>query len=57
MLKNIENYGKSKEWFDKELKIKGYKEYKDILLATIDINEKITIYERNKCIEVSNILE
>jgi len=57
MLNNIENFGKTKEWFDKELKLKGYKDYKNILLATIDINEKITIYEKNKCIEVSNVLE
>lgn len=57
MINNIENFGKTKEWFDKELKLKGYKEYEDILLATIDINEKITIYEKNKCIEVSNVLE
>ena len=57
MLNNIKNFGKTKEWFDKELKLKGYKDYKNILLATIDINEKITIYEKNKCIKVSNVLE
>ena len=51
------DFGKTKEWFDKELKLKGYKDYKNILLATIDINEKITIYEKNKCIKVSNVLE
>lgn len=57
MLNNINNFGKTKDWLDKELKLKGYKNYENILLATIDINEKITIYEKNKCIEVSNVLE
>lgn len=54
---NLNNFGKTKQWLNQELKLKGYKDYKDILLATLDINEKINIYEKNKCIEVSNILE
>lgn len=57
MVDNLKNFGKTKEWMDKELKLKGYTEYKDILLATIDIHQKVTVYEKNKCIEVSSVLE
>ena len=48
---------KDESWLEKELKIKGYKDYNDILLATLDINDKLVIYERNYNIEVLNVLE
>lgn len=57
MLKNLENFGKTKEWLDKELKVKGFSSYDHILLATIDIHEKVKVYEKKECIEVSNVLE
>lgn len=31
----------------KELKIKGYTDLQQILLATVDANEKLQVYERN----------
>ena len=34
---------KTEEWLEQELKIKGYRDLKKILLATLDINEKLTI--------------
>ena len=44
---NLENIHKDEKWLNKELKVKGYHDISKILLATIDINEKIVIYERN----------
>lgn len=55
MHKNLENMGKDKTWLEKELKIKG-KEVKDILLGTLDNNDKLNLYEKNK-IKVGDILE
>lgn len=57
MTNNLENMGKEKEWLDKELKVKGYKDYSKILLATLDSKNKLTIYEKNKQLKVNEILE
>lgn len=46
MHKNLRNINKDEKWLEKELKLKG-KKYKDVLLATVDINEKITFYMKN----------
>lgn len=54
--KNLNNMNKSKQWLYKELKVKGY-ELSDVLLATLDINEKLTIYERNNDLKINNVLE
>ena len=47
MKENLKNMNKNQKWLDKELKIKGYKTMDNILLATLDSQEKLTIYERN----------
>jgi len=47
MVKNLENSHKTEEWLLKELKIKG-KEKEDILLATLDIEDNLQIYLKNK---------
>ena len=47
MKENLKNMNKNQKWLDKELKIKGYKTMDNILLATLDNQEKLTIYERN----------
>lgn len=57
MEKNIINMNKTIEWVEKELKVKGYRNLDNILLVTLDIEDKITIYERNKNVKVYNILE
>lgn len=57
MPNNLKNMKKDISWLDKELKIKGYKTLDNILLATLDINDKLTIYERNKHDKVHNVLE
>lgn len=56
MHKNLKNINKTEEWLLKEMKVRG-KEIEDIILATVDINDKIVFYERNKGMKVSNVLE
>ena len=56
MYKNLEIIDKDEKWLFKELKIKG-KELQNILLATVDINEKINFYEKNKNVKGLNVLE
>lgn len=53
---NLKNMNKTKEWLDKELNKKGYKNYDNILLLTIDGTNKITIFEKNNNKNI-NILE
>lgn len=55
--KNLLNINKDEEWLIKELKQKGYNNYRDILLATVDINEKINIYKKYENIKVRSVLE
>lgn len=57
MINNLNNMHKDIKWLEKELKIKGYKDYNDILLATLDINDKLVVYERNYNIDILNVLE
>ncbi len=57
MKNNLDNIHKDEKWLRKELKIKGYKELDKILLATVDINEKLTVYERNDGIDPTDVLE
>ena len=56
MTNNLKNMNKNKNWLEQELKIKG-SNIEDILLATLDNQEKLTIYKRNENLEVQNILE
>lgn len=44
---NLKEINKDKNWLDKELNKLGYKDYDKILLATIDNNNKVTVYEKN----------
>ena len=56
MKDNLNNIGKDEEWLIHELDIKG-KNVSDILLATVDNNDKLTIYERYKDIDSTTVLE
>lgn len=56
MKNNLKNMNKEESWLEKELKVKGVK-LENILLATLDNQEKLTIYRRNEDIEVQNVLE
>lgn len=53
---NLENMNKDINWLEHQLKVKGYK-LEDILLATLDVNEKLTIYQRNLDEKTKNVLE
>ena len=44
---NLKNMNKNLKWLNSQLKIKGYSNYKKILLATLDTNEKLVIYPKN----------
>lgn len=57
MKNNLENIHKDEKWLEKELKIKGYKKLDDIMLATVDVNEKLVIYEKNRSINPTDVLE
>ena len=46
MPNNLKNCNKDEAWLKKELKIKGYTDLQQILLATVDANEKLQVYER-----------
>lgn len=56
MYKNLEEVNKNEEWIKNELKIRG-KELKNILLATVDINNKLVLFEKNKVSKVLDVLE
>ena len=57
MKKNLENINKDESWLIKNLKVKGYNDLKDILLATIDVNEKLVVFNKKEVSDVKNILE
>ena len=55
MYNNLKKINKDEKWLNKELKLKG-KDISDIILATVDINDKVVFYERNKGGLVGRIL-
>ena len=57
MLNNLRNIQKDEKWLRKELKVKGYQEFDNILLATLDINNKLVIYEKNSGLKPHDVLE
>ena len=57
MANNMRVINKDKEWLDHELKVNGYDNYDNILLATIDNNYKVTIYEKNVKPDKNTVLE
>ena len=57
MYNNLKNMKKDEDWLEKELKVKGYKTLDNVLLATLDNNDKITVYERNYHDKIHNVLE
>lgn len=56
MYTNLSSINKTKKWLIKELK-KQNKDINDILLATVDIEENVVFYERNKGMKVLDVLE
>lgn len=57
MENNLKAIGKDEKWLKHELKVLGYKNYDDILLATCDNNEKVIIYEKDISPTKNTILE
>lgn len=57
MANNMKAINKDKEWLDHELKVNDYDNYDNILLATIDNNYKVTIYEKNVKPDKNTVLE
>lgn len=57
MHNNLNNIKKDEKWLNGVLKVKGYSDVSKILLATVDVNEKIVIYERNLSIDSKDVLE
>ena len=56
MYNNLKKINKDEKWLNKELKLKG-KDISDIILATVDINDKVFFYERNKGVVSLDVLE
>lgn len=57
MHKNLENMNKDEKWLFKELKVKGYSDTSKILLATLNIDEKLIIYEKNNDLKSKDVFE
>lgn len=57
MLKNLEKIKKDEDWLRKQLKVKGYKSYEEILLATVDIDEKLCIFNKRDINTIENVFE
>ena len=57
MHNNLKNIKKDEKWLYKVLKVKGYSDISKILLATVDVNEKLVIYERNLNDNPKDVLE
>ena len=57
MENNMKAINKDKKWLDHEMKIQGYENYDDILLATVDSNDKLTVYKKNVKPDKNTILE
>ena len=56
MYNNLEHIHKTEKWLLKELKVRG-QDLGDILLGTIDINEKLVLFDRNNKEESFDVLE
>lgn len=57
MKNNLDGIEKDEKWLLHELKVKGYSSLDNILLATIDGNDKIVVYEKNLNTDQLAILE
>ena len=57
MYDNLKNMNKDEKWLEKQLKVKGYNNYENILLATLDINEKLVIFNKNDVDDTNTVLE
>lgn len=56
MYENLKNMHKDEKWLDQQLKIQGY-DLENIILATLDGNEKVVVYLKNEDKPLKDILE
>lgn len=54
---NLKQMHKDKKWLDRVLKVQGYNNYDNIMLATLDINDKVVVYEKNIKSKKNSVLE
>ena len=54
---NLKEMHKDKKWLDSVLKVQGYNSYDNILLATLDINDKVIVYKKNIKSKKNSVLE
>ncbi len=57
MKQNLKNMHKDEQWLNKQLKNKGYHDYQNLILVTLDENGKIEIYEKNFDLKAHDIME
>ena len=57
MYENLKSIGKSKDWLIQQLKVKGYNNFTNILLLTIDNYNNVKIYESSKIANDRDTLE
>ena len=57
MHNNLKNINKDEKWLKQELKVKGHSDISKILLATVDLNKKLTIYKKNNTLDSKDVLE
>ena len=55
--KNLSDMNKDKKWLDSNLKVLGYDNYDNIMLATLDINDKLKVYRKDVKSKKSSVLE
>ena len=54
---NLSQMHKNRKWLDSILKTQGYLNYDNILLATLDINDKVVVYKKNIKSKKNSVLE
>ena len=48
MERNLHHSGKDKKWLTAQLSALGFPNAKDVLLATCDLNNKLTVFAKNE---------
>ena len=54
---NLHHSGKDKKWLTAQLNALGFPDVKDVLLATCDLNNKLTVFEKNKGEHSEDVLD
>lgn len=54
---NLKEMKKDKKWLDSVLKVQGFSNYDNIMLATLDINDKVVVYKKNIKSKKNSVLE